>query len=320
MAGFDRFNKVWSDTGIKLSPSDAQASTGFTFLGPTPPKLDLFNGINSDLDEKDNWLYNQIAAVIGAPPTDVPNTQLKDALDNSYVNITGDVMTGTLSVANMLGIGASFGNNSTLNMNRNSGFPAEIVIYTDNIRRWAFLLATSEPEIGGNSGSDFSLGRYDDGGIAIGAPFRISRATGVVEISEALEVSPTLAMNGTILTCPNTDACYKLTGGAWISATSDARVKQNIVDYTLGLDAIVQLQPKQFSFIPETGHDSSVRHIGFVAQDVQPILPEAVTSSQVTFKNLAIEDMLTVDITPALYAMINAIKELAVRVATLEGV
>lgn len=64
MAGFDRFNRRWAATGILAPPTDAQADTGFAFLGPNTPTVELFNSLFADLDDKDNWLFNNISRVL----------------------------------------------------------------------------------------------------------------------------------------------------------------------------------------------------------------------------------------------------------------
>jgi hypothetical protein len=83
MAGFDRFGKVWARTGAVAPPSDAQEAQGFSFLGNTPPAVELFNAIFQQRDEQIDWLWRQISNVIrlgGITPSNTPDTQLRDAL------------------------------------------------------------------------------------------------------------------------------------------------------------------------------------------------------------------------------------------------
>ena len=54
--------------------------------------------------------------------------------------------------------------------------------------------------------------------------------------------------------------------------TSDRRVKQDITSYVGGLDLIEQLNPVNFKYT----QDSDRVRVGFIAQDVQSVIPEAV--------------------------------------------
>ena len=109
-----------------------------------------------------------------------------------------------------------------------------------------------------------------------------------------------------------TDA-LKGVAGPWIGG-SDARIKQDIVPYSTGLAAVLQLNPVEYSFIPETGLDSTRRHIGVIGQEVQPIMPEMITTSSAAMGSLMIDDLLIYNPNALLYALVNAVKELAARV------
>ena len=120
---------------------------------------------------------------------------------------------------------------------------------------------------------------------------------------------------------------YKPGGGSWADI-SDSRIKQNVADYTAGLDEIVQLQPVTYNFIPETGRNPDITYHGLIAQDVEEIMPELVITGRSTpWGRLQMqgsagigdwEDLRVVDPSPLVYALINAVKELAERVTALE--
>jgi len=61
---YDRFQKEWASLGQIQDPSDAQANSGFAFLGQAPPTVELFNSIMKWNDQKDHWLYQQISNAI----------------------------------------------------------------------------------------------------------------------------------------------------------------------------------------------------------------------------------------------------------------
>ena len=115
-------------------------------------------------------------------------------------------------------------------------------------------------------------------------------------------------------------------GGSW-DVPSDLRLKQNVVDYTSGLAIINQLQPIEFSYAPETGFDTTLRHIGLAAQDIQDIMPNAVKSVLVADMPEAsrdltksVDDVLVVNHNELLFALVNAVKELQARIVELENV
>jgi hypothetical protein len=66
---------------------------------------------------------------------------------------------------------------------------------------------------------------------------------------------------------------YQTTGGTWTN--SDERRKENIQLINYGLNEILQLTPKKFNFKID---NYKTKCLGFIAQDVLPIIPEAVQS------------------------------------------
>lgn len=111
---------------------------------------------------------------------------------------------------------------------------------------------------------------------------------------------------------------YQPGGGPW-GDNSDARIKENITDYTSGLAAVLALRPVSYTFRPETGRDSSITYRGLIAQEVEQVMPEMVTSGANKMGEFEFEDMRTLDTGPLTYALVNAVKELALRVEGLEN-
>ncbi len=62
---------------------------------------------------------------------------------------------------------------------------------------------------------------------------------------------------------------------------SDRRMKRNIFAMPYGLDTIMRLEPKKYQFI-KTGKDS----IGFIAQDVEALVPEVVRTNEQGIKSI----------------------------------
>jgi len=91
-------------------------------------------------------------------------------------------------------------------------------------------------------------------------------------------------------------------GGSW-AVFSDQRLKTIKGTFTAGLNAVMQLQPIRYEYRQDNalGLRSEGEHVGFGAQEVQKIIPEAVTKND--------KGYLLVNNDPILWAMLNAIKE-----------
>jgi hypothetical protein len=91
-------------------------------------------------------------------------------------------------------------------------------------------------------------------------------------------------------------------GGTW-AVFSDERLKRVRGNYNSGLKAVMQLQPLRYEYKPDNamGIKSDGEHIGFAAQSVQQVIPEAVTTNS--------NGYLMVNNDPIIWTMLNAIKE-----------
>lgn len=76
---------------------------------------------------------------------------------------------------------------------------------------------------------------------------------------------------GTTLFYVRDDGYGYLKASAWVYG-SDLRMKENIYDVENGLDIILKMKPKHFDYI-----DGIKNNIGFIAQDIQKIIPDAVS-------------------------------------------
>lgn len=89
--------------------------------------------------------------------------------------------------------------------------------------------------------------------------------------------------------------------GVWTNA-SDARYKENIRPVNYGLAEVMQLQPRAYNMI-----DSKQEQIGFVAQEVQSILPELVETKTNTITD---EERMTLSYGQMSAVLVKAIQEL----------
>jgi len=93
--------------------------------------------------------------------------------------------------------------------------------------------------------------------------------------------------------------------GAWTNA-SDERLKNNIVDIKYGLDAVLQTQPRSYKM-----NDIEGDFIGFVAQELQTVIPEVVSGDP--------EKQLGVDYGSLVAVAFKAIQELKTENNTLKS-
>ena len=131
---------------------------------------------------------------------------------------------------------------------------------------------------------------------------------------------------------------FKPGGGPWADL-SDVRIKNIVGNYSSGLTEILQLNPVTFTFLgndthvaadatgnapyPNSGHylpaKNGTEFVGLIAQDCETIMPELVDQSAGFIDGAAVSDIREIDTTPLVYALINAVKELASRLTALEG-
>jgi hypothetical protein len=91
-------------------------------------------------------------------------------------------------------------------------------------------------------------------------------------------------------------------GGTW-AVFSDERLKNIKGPFNSGLKAVMQLQPIRYEYKADNalGIKLNGQHVGFGAQAVQQVIPEAVSATA--------NGYLTVNNDPIIWAMLNAIKE-----------
>jgi hypothetical protein len=88
--------------------------------------------------------------------------------------------------------------------------------------------------------------------------------------------------------------------GVWTNA-SDARYKENIRPVAYGLAEVMQLQPRAYNLI-----GSDKQEIGFVAQEVEPLIPELVESTK---NSVTSEDRLTLSYGQLSAVLVKALQE-----------
>jgi len=98
-------------------------------------------------------------------------------------------------------------------------------------------------------------------------------------------------------------------------ASSDYRLKENVVEMTGALDRVSQLKPSRFNFIADA--DKTVD--GFLAHEVQKIVPEAITGEKDAVDEDGNPEYQGIDQSKLVPLLVGAIKELEARVKELEN-
>lgn len=118
----------------------------------------------------------------------------------------------------------------------------------------------------------------------------------------------------------NSNAVYQGNNSSTWSTTSDRRLKKNIVDNTVGLEAINAIQVRNFEYrtedeVTDLPKSQVIKkegvQLGVIAQELQQVLPDCVKEETT--------GVLSVDSSNLTWHMINAIKELNAEITALKA-
>jgi len=152
------------------------------------------------------------------------------------------------------------------------------------------FLGDANNYIKGKHGTGVVIGTW-----AAGDVITIQHTNGNVGIGTGTSsVGYKLAVNG---------SAAKPGGGSW-SVYSDARLKDVTGGYSRGLDAVLGLNPVMFRYKEDNprGLPTDEEYIGFVAQEVKEVFPEAVSEDD--------DGYLDFNMHPVNVALVNAVREL----------
>jgi hypothetical protein len=197
--------------------------------------------------------------------TGARNTALGYNAMNSFV---GTEMNNTsVGYANMSGLTTGYGNTS---------IGAETVAslgsggHNTAIGNQTLRMATSSYNtvLGASAGNVITTG---DGNTIIGRGADVSVGT----LGNATAIG-----YGTVVSASNTvrigNTSITSIGGqvAW-TAASDLRIKKNIVNSKYGLETVLKLRPVEYNLL-----SNDLKQVGFIAQEVQKLVPEVVTGKE----------------------------------------
>lgn len=107
--------------------------------------------------------------------------------------------------------------------------------------------------------------------------------------------------------------------GSFIRTPSDSRIKENILPIENSLDTIKSLNPVKFDYITDWKQSLGDCSIGFLAQDIQLVMPELVYNCGEKISEEESDELLGFDQTKLIPFLVGAIKTLSERVETLEA-
>jgi hypothetical protein len=126
----------------------------------------------------------------------------------------------------------------------------------------------------------------------LGSDWRIHNTTGLLFFGQSSDdlatvgdvlrlggASVTPAVDNTVTLGSSTNRWTQVFAVNGVINTSDARLKENISGVKYGLDAVMKMQPVTFTW-KEKGIDQGKNHIGFLAQDIRQVIPEAVVDHE----------------------------------------
>ena len=250
------------------------------------------------------------------------------------IDSSGNVGIGTSSPTNSLSINIPTSSTKGMSLNFNN---ASVASFTGNS-------STGEIRIGGVAANWFptfyagtaEVGRFDTNGNLLVGKTAISNTTVGCENRADGSIWTTMSASTSGVSTLNV---YSTGAGAYrfyvqmdgkisatnttIAAISDQRLKENIQDIDVGLDAVMALKPRKFDW--KTGKGKDIKNDrGFIAQEFQTVFPDMIEE----WKDPAPEGeepykSVRADLIPVLVKAIQEqqqiINDLKARIETLEG-
>lgn len=105
--------------------------------------------------------------------------------------------------------------------------------------------------------------------------------------------------------------------GAW-AFTSDARVKEDVRDLDAGLAELRRVRPVRYRYNGRAGTCAGLEGVGILGQEIEEILPETVEKLAADSNTDGLDGLRVFNPSALTYVLINAVKQLADKVETLE--
>ena len=165
----------------------------------------------------------------------------------------------------------------------------------------------------GNTGSNAGITSFTNG-----ADNRVITATSSTGLNAEANLTfdgTTLYVNGALgvgTSTPTTTGLIRATNDIVAFYSSDERLKANKIKIENPLDKLSQINGYEFDWIPKEGiHENKGHDIGVIAQEIEKVLPEVVTTRDNGYKAVKYEKLVAL--------LIESNKELLKRIEALEA-
>jgi hypothetical protein len=178
-----------------------------------------------------------------------------DGLNSAnYVAKAGDTMTGALTIASAAGY-------PSLSLDKTNLAAGNFVMgKTAGVSRWIIYLGDNANEPGDNSGSNFSIRRYDDAGTLYGTvPLGINRADGIVAMANGATIGSSVLASGGNITA---GASFFATGSYFVGSADAVYLGTN----TGGTGQMLYLRPVGYASATGQTTISAAGHMSVAGQ------------------------------------------------------
>lgn len=271
---------------------------------------------------------------------------------NRNIALGSNNMYGTVSGNNNIVIGNDTveeitGNDNVYIGNRNSNTIPTI----PNSGNRNIVIGSEGFNTGFNSGDDANVLIGDVGkNISVNRGIAIGRGGALIDANDGIIISTnggTLRNNGDVqlgndlTTIPSSALRFRtqlVANTAWIGGgttgasidnqgniirtPSDARLKENISDLSFSTAELMKIRPRTFNYAEKYAERFGKSGVGFIAQELSEIIPEAVNRADIEIQAEDAEEReyaLGVDSAKLIPYLVSCIQELNARISALEG-
>jgi hypothetical protein len=281
-------------SGVLTSATGLPISSGLTGLGAA--NRIPYASSTTALTTSSNLTYNNSTLTIGNENDNYDNLILNNKATTSNTTRRVGMTANTYENDSLIGLLSVFANSTSRQITFGGGVsnlknPTEINFYT-----------STYGEIPANRGSRLRMYINDIGNVGIGTGSPTEKLHVVGNGRFTAVAAGTFANNLNITS-----------DGTLTTATSDEKFKYNIRPLNYGLETLLQLKPVNFQWIEGEEED-----LGFIAQDVAEIIPEAVNTNWNSDLLFRYESLIPI-LTKAIQEQQAIIKALEQRIINLEN-
>jgi hypothetical protein len=194
--------------------------------------------------------------------------------------------------------------------------PTDLLTVGDGTTTISASINGSTSGTGGGQGLNFgSIGRIGNYSRVVGGAYNAAftfRSLGAVSL---VADSGGFTMAGLTGSTGGSAMKWNSGTGAWFYDTSAARYKENIRDSTLGLATVKALRPRQYNYV----YEGKPEDVGFIAEEVEPILPYLVSKNADGQCESITYDRLTSVLVKAVQELSDHVESLEARIEALEA-